>query len=375
MAAGLRESRIPCDVMGLEPGWQTHAYSCSFVWNQKFPAPKDMVAELGRQGYGVNLWEHAYTHPTSPIYDALEPYSAEFEVFGGLAPDLTLPEARKVFTDFHDKEHVSLGVTGYKLDECDNSDYTGYWSFPEAGRFPSGIDGEQAHARYGFEYQQMMEDLFARRNLRTYGLVRCSGALAAPLPYALYSDLYDHREFIRGVVNSGFSGLLWTPEVRDAENPEDLIRRIQTVVFSSTALINAWYIRNPPWKQVNAKKNNAGELTADWQETERVVRELFQLRMRLVPYLYAAFMKYYLEGVPPFRAVVMDYPSEPRAWGSRRCVPRRGEPVGGSRHRRCTRTRRVSPGRRLVRFLDREAATGWNGDPVPACRSSRSRCS
>jgi len=315
LASGLRESRIPCDVLGLEPGWQTHAYSCSFVWNTKFPAPKDMIAELGLQGYGVNLWEHAYTHHTSPIYDALEPYSAEFEVFGGLAPDLTIRAARKVFADFHDKEHVSLGVTGYKLDECDNSDYTGSWSFPEAARFPSGIDGEQAHSRYGFEYQQMMEDLFARHNLRTYGLVRCSGALAAPLPFVLYSDLYDHRDFIRGVVNCGFSGLLWTPEVRDAENSEDLIRRIQSVVFSPTALINAWYIRNPPWKQVDAKKNNAGELTPGWQETERVVRELFELRMRLVPYLYSAFMKYHLEGLPPFRALVMDHPSEPRTWG------------------------------------------------------------
>jgi alpha-D-xyloside xylohydrolase len=314
MADSLRESRIPCDVLGLEPGWQTHAYSCSFVWNQKFPDPKAMVAELGRKGYGVNLWEHAYTHPTSPIYDALMPYSADYEVFGGLAPDLTLPEARKIFTDFHDKTHVALGVTGYKLDECDNSDYTGSWSFPEMSRFPSGMDGEQAHSRYGFEYQQMMEDMFARRNLRTYGLVRCSGALAAPLPYVLYSDLYDHREFIRGVVNSGFSGLLWTPEVRDAQNPEDLIRRIQSVVFSPMALVNAWYIRNPPWKQVDPKKNNAGELEPNWQDTERVVRQMFELRMRLVPYLYAAFVKYRLEGVPPFRALVVDYPAEPRTW-------------------------------------------------------------
>jgi alpha-D-xyloside xylohydrolase len=29
-----------------------------------------------------------------------------------------------------------------------------------------------------------------------------------------------------------------------------LVRRLQAVIFSSMALINAWYIRNPPWKQV-----------------------------------------------------------------------------------------------------------------------------
>ena len=296
-----------------------------------------MVAELGRQGYGVNLWEHAYTHPTSPIYSALEPYCAEFEVFGGITPDLTMPEARKVFTDFHDKEHVSLGVTGYKLDECDNSDYTGFWSFPEAGRFPSGMDGEQAHTRYGFEYQQMMQDMFASRNLRTYGLVRCSGALAAPLSYALYSDLYDHREFIRGVVNSGFSGLLWTPEVRDAENPEDLIRRIQTVVFSSTALINAWYIRNPPWKQVNSKKNNGGELAENWQETERVVRDLFELRMQTG----SLFVRCLHEVSPGGSAAVPSrrdgLPFRAPRMGHRRCVPGRRQPAGGSGCRWCAR--------------------------------------
>ena len=38
--------------------------------------------------------------------------------------------------------------------------------------------------------------------------------------------------YIRALVNSGFSGLLWCPEVRQAESVEDLIRRLQSVVFS-----------------------------------------------------------------------------------------------------------------------------------------------
>ena len=46
-----------------------------------------------------------------------------------------------------------------------------------------------------------------------------------------------------------------------------------------------------------------------------MVRDLFELRMRLVPYLYSAFFRYYLDGTPPFRALVLDYPAEPRVWG------------------------------------------------------------
>ena len=357
-AAGLRERNIPCDVLGLEPGWQTHAYACSFVWNKNYPDPKDLIEKLSRQGFGVNLWEHAYTHPTSPIYKALEPYSAEYEVFGGFVPDFLLPEARRIFADFHEKEHVALGVTGYKLDECDNSDYAGFWSFPEISRFPSGLDGEQAHSRYGFEYQQTVEDLFARRNLRTYGLVRSSGALAAPLPFALYSDLIRTHRVHRGVVNCGYSGLLWSPEVRDAANAEDLIRRLQTVVFSPLALVNAWYIRNPPWKQVNSEKNNAGDLAQGWQETEGIVRDFFQLRMRLVPYLYSAFFRYYLDGTPAVPRAGARLSGGAARLGHRRCVPGRRQPAGGSAHRGQRRARDLSAYKAVGGFLDRPTPSG-----------------
>src|ERR1035441_8260979 len=38
LAHEFRERKIPCDVIGLEAGWQTHAYPCTFVWNKEpFP--------------------------------------------------------------------------------------------------------------------------------------------------------------------------------------------------------------------------------------------------------------------------------------------------------------------------------------------------
>ena len=36
--------------------------------------------------------------------------------------------------------------------------------------------------------------------------------------------------------------------------------------------------------------------------------------MQLVPYLYSAFVRYHLEGTPPFRALVIDYPDDPQTW-------------------------------------------------------------
>jgi alpha-D-xyloside xylohydrolase len=311
MADDLRAERIPCDVLGLEPGWQSKSYSCSFVWSTKFPDPGSLVSQLQQQHYHVNLWEHAFTHPTSPLYQPLRTHSGDYEVWGGLVPDFLDSNARKIFADFHEREHVALGVSGYKLDECDNSDFTGSWSFPEISRFPSGADGEQMHSLFGLHYQNAIQEVFEKRQQRTYGLVRSSQALAAPSPYVLYSDLYNHAQFIHAVPQAGFCGLLWTPEVREAGTPEELVRRLESVVFSPLAMVNAWYLKNPPWKQVNRAANNAGEFAPGADAVEAQCRSIIELRMRLIPYLHSAFVQYHQTGLPPLRALVMDYPEDP----------------------------------------------------------------
>lgn len=313
LAHEFRERKIPCDVIGIEAGWQTHAYSCTFVWNKdRFPDAEAFVRSASALQYKVNLWEHAFTHPASPLFPQIEPHSGNFGVWGGLVPDFAAQPARDAFGDFHGKTLIDIGISGFKIDECDNSDYTGGWSFPECSTFPSGVDGEQMHSVFGLRYQMAIWDQFRRRQKETYCLVRSSGALATPYPFVLYSDLYNHRDFIRALANSGFSGLLWCPEVRDAVSEEDLIRRLQSVVFSPLAMVNGWYIKNPPWKQLNRKKNNADELLEGWEKLESQCREIIGWRMALVPYLMSAFQRYAEDGTPPFRALVLDNPRQLR---------------------------------------------------------------
>ena len=314
LAEELRAHHIPCDVLGLEPGWQSHSYSCSFVWSDKFPDPDAMISKLNAQNLHANLWEHAFTYPTAPFYSSLKPHSGDYEVWDGLVPDFLDPTARDIFGGYHEKALIAHGISGFKLDECDNSNYTRNWSFPELSSFPSGADGEQMHCFFGLHYQDTIQAAYERRKLRTLGLVRSSHALATPYPYTLYSDLYDHKEFIRGIVNAGFSGLLWCPEVRDAKDTEDLIRRLETTIFSPLAMVNAWYIKNPPWKQVEQTANNEGRFAPGWEETEAQCRKLIEVRMQLLPYFYAAYVRYHRNGAPVFRALVLDYPDDAQTW-------------------------------------------------------------
>lgn len=307
-----RDNKIPCDVLGLEPGWQTHAYSCTFAWDKhRFPDPGQFIRSAGDLGFRVNLWEHAFTHPASPIFTDLLPHSGDIGVWDGLVPDFAGDAARRIFGDYHGRALIDLGISGFKLDECDNSDFTEGWSFPDNSCFPSGVDGEQMHGQFGLRYQDAILAQFEQRGKPTYSLVRSSGALAAPYPFVLYSDLYDHRQFIRALVNAGFSGLLWCPEVRDATSEEDLIRRLQSVVFSPLAMVNAWYIRNPPWKQIEREQNNTNRFSAGWESLQSRCQEVISWRMQLLPYLHAAFAVYQRDGLPPFRALLMDYPNDP----------------------------------------------------------------
>jgi alpha-D-xyloside xylohydrolase len=316
LAKSFRDQNIPCDVWGLEPGWQSHAYPCSFMWSkERYPDPGNFIKSLHSMGYHLSLWEHAFTDSSSPLYPKLERRSANFRVWGGLVPDFASKETRTIFGDYHRKTFVDEGVDTFKLDECDNQpDSSKPWSFPECSSFPSGIDGEAMHNLFGELYQRAILYAFKNKNLRTFGLVRSSGALASSLPFAIYSDSYNLQDYVRALAKCGFGGLLWTPEVRDASSVEDLYRRIETVILSPQALINCWYMKNPPWLQINREKSNQNMLMSDHEEVTAGVRKLLQLRMSLIPYLYSAFAAYHYEGIPPFRAVVMDYPNDPNTW-------------------------------------------------------------
>lgn len=243
-------------------------------------------------GYHINLWEHAFTNPASPIYESLLTYCGDRLVWNGLIPDFATKEAQKIFADYH-KKIVDMGIDGFKLDECDSSDYKNNWSFPNLTEFPSGLDGEQYHSLFGVLYMQTM--MKAMDNKPTLSEVRNAGALSASYPFVLYSDLYDHKDFLRGCATAGFSGLLWTPEVRDAKTKEEFLRRLQANVFSVQCLINAWYCQDFPWNELDC---------------ENEVKQLLEIREQLVPMLLKAFDKYSETGIPPVRALVSDYTND-----------------------------------------------------------------
>jgi len=52
----------------------------------------------------------------------------------------------------------------------------------------------------------------------------------------------------------------------------------------------------------------------DASTVEADIRKLLNFRKSLIPYLYSAFADYHFKGIPPFRALVMDYPDDEKTF-------------------------------------------------------------
>lgn len=132
----------PLDFIGLEPGWQSKSYPCTFEWDKgRFPDPAGLTKELKDQGVRLNLWTNPYVSPVSAIYKSMYPLSASHTVWCGIVPDFGSKEARELWKNKLANEHVNLGVSGYKIDEVDGYDR---YLWPDVAAFPSGISAEQS---------------------------------------------------------------------------------------------------------------------------------------------------------------------------------------------------------------------------------------
>lgn len=287
--AAFRDKGFPLDFIGLEPGWQSKSYPCTFSWDStRYPDPAGFVQGLLKENIRVNLWTNPYVSPDAPFYKAIVPYSGSHTVWNGLVPDFTQEQARKLFFEQLQRDQIAKGVSGYKIDEVDGYDH---YLWPDVASFPSGIPAEQMRQTFGLLVQRYSETIFHQQNKRTFGLVRASNAGGASFPYVIYNDYYNHEDFITALINSGFAGVLWTPEVRASKTGEEWLRRFQTVVFSPMAMINAWASGTKPWS---------------YNDVAEPIKQLALLRMQMMPYWYSAFARYHFEGLPPFRAMNLE---------------------------------------------------------------------
>ena len=108
--------------------------------------------------------------------------------------------------------------------------------------------GYQFHNLEGYIWQRLYHEMFESLGKRTWLQSRGGYAGSQAYPTNSYSDGYVYKTYVIGVVNSGFSGLIWAPEMRHATctsnhtaaEHADFARRSQLMFLSPQAQYNAW---------------------------------------------------------------------------------------------------------------------------------------
>lgn len=308
-AAGLK-----IDVVGVEPGWQTWAYPCSFVWHERFPDPRGFMDRMHALGVKVNLWEHPYVSPRAPFAKAIAPYglpgadmgTRKWENgsdvqygFGGFVPDMTMEKARDIYWNHHRDAVVALGADGFKVDETDS--FSANRSVDQA--FPSGIPCNAYHNILGTLTVNLLHERYRRDfNRRTFAFSRGNGAGMQRWATSAYTDFYGFRQFVMAMIAQSYTGTYFTPEIRtpDSKDDGDYMRRAQMMFLS-------------PFPQSNEWMKPVGVL--DRSETVRRCYAKYNcVHYRLVPYLYSLFREQVKTGVGVVRALPMEFQDDPRTF-------------------------------------------------------------
>jgi alpha-D-xyloside xylohydrolase len=315
-ARRLRERGIPSDVLHLDCYWQVAGHWSDMRWDaDNFPDPAGMLRTLAEQGFKVCLWTNPYISHGSPAFaDAAEAgyflrrsdgstYVAD--VWHGNFPacgivDFTNPAAVAWFVRLL-RPLLEQGVAAFKTDFAEG--------VPVDAVAHNGMTGSELHNVYALLFNDTVSAV--TREVTGHGLVwarssylggqrhsaQWGGDVNATYP-AMGSTL-------RGGLSHGLSGVpFWSHDAggfHGTPTPDLYVRWAQFAALSPLVRFHGTTSRLP-W-----------DFPAD---AERLVVEALRLRYRLMPYIYSSAVESARTGIPLMRALLVDNPADPAAWGA-----------------------------------------------------------
>jgi len=318
-ALEFRKQDMPCDVIGLEPGWMEKFYdqSTEKKWHpQRFPipywapkGPHTFIGALARKGFKLSLWlccdydlgnyEEQCVAGNRPRPSAVQGAAPNGvpEVWHDNRIEKGKEEAKKEKkpegTDpwfEHLKAFVDQGVSCFKLDGCAQV------CEHQDRKWGNGMADEEMHNLYPVIYAKQMacgfEEHAGRRSM-VYSAGGYSGIQQYVATWA--GDTGGGAKPLASMLNLAFSGHSNHSCDMEVNSSEGL----HFGFLQTWAQHNNWDYWYQPW--LLDEKNTAAFRAYD------------QLRYSLLPYLYSSAAGAALTGYPVMRAMSLAYADDP-AW-------------------------------------------------------------
>jgi alpha-glucosidase (family GH31 glycosyl hydrolase) len=314
-ALNFRDRKIPCDVIGLEPGWmeKLYDYSTEKKWHpDRFPippyapnGPHTFISALKRMGFKLELWlcndyDLSYEAERRIGNDIVKKKEEERLLFLEDDKEKDIHFTAPIMMDNitkpdepwfeHLKKFIDQGVDFFKQDGalqvCEHPDR----------KWANGMSDEEMHNLYPLLYSQQMYEGFKEYTGRRpccftpagwAGLQRYTGTWTG--------DTGGGEKTLVACLNlalSGHSLVTCDMEVTTKEG-------IHYGFLMPWAQVNSWNYFRHPW------------LLGD--DLFSIFLEYAQLRSRLIPYLYTYAYLSHITGIPMMRPLLIEYPDDTEA--------------------------------------------------------------
>jgi alpha-D-xyloside xylohydrolase len=313
ICARLREENYPCDVIHLDTGWFETDWLCEWKFNKtRFAEPEKFIKKLKNNGFRISLWQLPYIACNAEQYDEAVKNNyicrtqrkiqgaSNFSVqdYAGTI-DFTNPKAVEWYKDLL-KKLLDMGVACIKADFGEE--------IHEDAEY-QGLTADKLRNLYPLLYQKAVYEI--TKETTGEGIIWARAAWAGCQRYPLHwggdaaSSWDGLAGSLKGGLHFGLSGFaFWShdvpgfhgvPDFMNSVLDEELyVRWTQFGVFSSHIRYHGSHKREP-WH---------------YPEIAPVIRQWWQLRYKLIPYLWEQSKIATQTGFPLLRALYLHHPDD-----------------------------------------------------------------
>ncbi len=319
---GMQDRGIPVSVLHIDCFWMKEFEWTSFVWDrERFPDPAGMLRHLHEKGIRVCLWINPYIAQKSPLFK--EGFDGNYFVNTGdgsvwqtdmwqpgmALVDFTNPVARGWYQKYVD-DLLKMGVDCLKTDFGERiptaDPFYGTRAAKEGIRYHNGLSADSMHNYYSILYNQAVFEVLEKRLGKAQAVVFARSATVGSQRFPIHwggdclSTYPSMAATLRGGLSLSLAGFgFWSHDIGGFEataTPDLYMRWMQFGLLSSHSRLHGNHTYKVPWLY--------GE------EASEVTRLFTRLKLRLMPYLYAAAVEASVTGVPVLRPMVMEFPED-----------------------------------------------------------------